>query len=83
MFIDASCVTAEWPLTVDEGTLVCHDGSAVTFTGGGAVYAVNGMATTVGLGIEIEPIWKENPAIAGTRINIGQLIDLGLSLCKE
>lgn len=73
-----------WPFSVDTGLLKC-DGDAVTFgTDDGTVYAVNGTA----LGIQeergwadAEAIWLDNTTIAGTKINIGEIIDLGLSLC--
>ena len=31
---------------------------------------------------EIDEIWKANPGIPGTKINMGPLLDKGLSLCK-
>jgi hypothetical protein len=70
----------EWPLTVDSGTLAC-DGDAVTFTAGGKTYAVNGMATTRSAGVDIEPIWADNPEVEGTKKSIGVLINDGLALC--
>jgi hypothetical protein len=75
----------EWPLTVSEGTVRC-DGSggigAVTFeTPDGQVYGVNGIALSQGLP-KIDRIWRKNPDIPGTRINISPVLDKGLSLCK-
>jgi hypothetical protein len=75
----------EWPLTVPEGTVRC-DGSggigAVTFqTPSGDVYGVNGTALSQGLP-RIDRIWRKNPDIPGTRINISPVLDKGLFLCK-
>ena len=83
MRIDASCFPEdEWPLSAEQGTLICHEVDAVTFTGAGGVYAVNGMAMTRDLGDDIDPIWLDNPELDGLKINIGPLIDLGLTLCE-
>jgi hypothetical protein len=44
-------------------------------------FAVNGMATTMGYQ-EIDPIWKDNTeSTGGPKVNIGGLINAGLSLC--
>jgi hypothetical protein len=48
---------AKWPLTVDDGVLACTN-NAVTFTQGGAVYAVNGRAKGRTGYLPIEPIWQ-------------------------
>ncbi len=76
----------EWPLTVDSGVLRCEEGSAVVFKddADGTVYAVNGMAQTWDLGVDIEEIWADDPDIPEPefRINIGPLLDAGLDLCE-
>lgn len=83
MLVDASCFPDDpWPLSVQEGTLICHEVDAVTFTGDEGVYAVNGMAMGREIGEDIDPIWLDNPALEGMKINIGPLIDLGLTLCE-
>lgn len=80
-----------WPLTVTSGTLKCElvPGSPkmhlVTFSSGGKVYALNGIARGHAKKrgwLEVRPIWKDNPEIPGTKISIGPLIDHGLALCK-
>jgi hypothetical protein len=71
----------DWPLTVEQGTLRC-EGDAVTFNDGETVYAVNGTAKTRKSGVDIDPIWADNPDIPGTKRNIGVLIDRGLELCE-
>ena len=82
MRVDATCLDEVWPLTAEFGTLVCHPTQAVTFAGGGGVYAVNGQAMTIDGVEEIDPIWRDNPHVSGAKINIKPLIDLGLSLCS-
>ncbi len=81
-----------WPLTVQSGTITCEQiqgvryGQLVTFTTGHDTYALNGTAKghakKRGWIKEVEPIWRDNPKIAGTKINIGTLIDSGLELCE-
>lgn len=81
MRVSADDYGDDWPLTVSSGTLDCQR-EAVTFTTQGTTYAVNGMAESHDLGVDIEPIWADNPEIPGTKKNIGPLIDDGLELCK-
>ena len=79
---------SNWPLTVSNGTLSCSplgDLGIVTFSANEKTYAVNGIAK--GRAKQngwrpIDEIWKANPTVPGTKINIGPLIDKGLSLCK-
>lgn len=74
----------EWPLTVSGGVLSCERG-AVTFSANGITYAVNGTAMTHGKYLgwrDIREVWKDNPAIPGTKINIGPMIEKGLLLCR-
>ena len=70
----------DWPFTVSKGTLECKD-DAVIFHANGSKYAVNGTAQRLGA-LRINPIWKDNPAIPGTKISVGPLISRGLDLCK-
>lgn len=74
---------ADWPLTVSEGILRCEGAGAVTFEAQDTVYAVNGLAEGLDAGIEIEPIWADDPELAGLKKNIGSLIDAGLALCSD
>lgn len=73
----------EWPLTVEEGILAC-DADAVTFIANGVVYAVNGTAETRGGGVDIDPIWADNPHYpsSGGPKKMMVLIDRGLELCS-
>lgn len=70
----------DWPFTVSSGRLRCESGSAVVFATGGNEYAVNGAASSQGYP-DIDPIWRDNPDIPGTKVNISPLIDDGLELC--
>lgn len=77
----------EWPLTVSEGVVRCEgsdgSGSVIFRAPDGTDYAVNGTAKTVKQDLpEIEDIWKKDPDVPGTRINIGPVIDRGLELCE-
>ena len=69
-----------WPFTVTQGELRC-DRDAVTFKAHGTTYAVNGTAGSRGFP-RIDPIWRPNPNLPGTRINIGPIIEAGLALCR-
>jgi uncharacterized protein DUF2511 len=48
---------ADWPLTVQSGTLNCEGAGAVTFTTNGTTYAVNGLASGMDEWPEIDSIW--------------------------
>jgi hypothetical protein len=83
-----------WPFTVSQGKLSCS-GNAVTFKANGKIYAVNGTAKSRGFA-EINEIWKNDEEMikilkesflgedigSPPKINIGPIIDKGLSLCK-
>ncbi|WP_420714692.1 DUF2511 domain-containing protein [Mycobacterium sp. Aquia_213] len=81
----ATWTDGPWPLTVGEGTLACEKLGAhlrrVTFTTGGAIYRVNGTAKAAHKYAHLDQIWRDNPDIPGTKINIGPLLDRGLALC--
>jgi len=70
-----------WPLTVDRGTLDCAPGRSVTFTDGGTTYALNGTAKSAGEWADIDAIWADDGSGLHLKVDIGDLIDAGLSLC--
>lgn len=75
-----------WPLTVDQGELRCEGSAWVTFTSGDQVYAVNGSArghAAKAGWLDVQSIWRSNPAAPGLKITITPLIDKGLTLCKS
>jgi hypothetical protein len=83
-----------WPFTVSQGELSCS-GNSVTFKANGKTYAVNGTAKSRGYA-PINEIWKDDEKMIKIlkesfpgedigpppKINIGPIIDKGLSLCK-
>lgn len=69
-----------WPFTVQSGIVDCVDGQAAVFKTGGRSYQLNGFARSRGYA-PIDPIWRENPEIPGTKVNIGRMIDLALQQC--
>lgn len=90
LHLGCSDLGATWPLSVKEGLLQCEEEEVaglivqrVTFeTPSGSVYAVNGHALDAGYP-DITPIWKKDPSGVAPRLNIGPLIDRGLTLCEE
>lgn len=72
-----------WPFTVSEGTVRCVGASSVVFDGGGRTYAVNGTARTQTDFPDIDPIWRDSPTGLGLKVNIGPILDKGLSLCPK
>ena len=71
----------KWPLTVSSGRVECIRGLFAVFHHKNKIYALNGSAISKGY-TSINPIWKDNPNIKGTKINIGILTDEALKLCK-
>lgn len=81
----------EWPLSVPDGLLSCRpveggdDLGAIVFGTDDTAYAINGIARGRADDEgwrEIDEIWLDNPAIPGSKVDIGPLIDLGLRLCR-
>ena len=70
-----------WPLTVAQARVECLDGRVAVVHANGVTYALNGTATARGYPA-IDPIWRPNPLIPGTKVNIGPLIDIALKQCK-
>lgn len=75
----------QWPLTVHSGALAC-DAGVVSFRAGGVTFAVNGSAKTYGKRLgwrDIREIWRDNPAIPGTKMDLAPLIQRGLAHCDR
>ena len=70
----------DWPFTVESGTLKCEKTSAAVFSANGVDYGLNGIASSHGYA-ELRPIWRDNPSIPGTKVNIGDFIKLALDQC--
>lgn len=72
----------KWPLTVESGRVECIKGSAVVFhVDGGATYAVNGAAKSITDYPDIDPIWRDDSSMPGTKISIRPIIEAGRALC--
>lgn len=69
-----------YPFTVD-GELRCVAPSSVIFVANGTTYGVNGTAKGHGYP-GIDPIWRDDVRVPGTKINVGSVIQQGLELCK-
>lgn len=82
---------ATWPLTVPWAQIDCmwrnipgQDRRAMVWVVApdGQSYAVNGTARSFLNMSPLDPIWADNPAIPGTKVNMGPLLSAGLLLCK-
>ncbi|MDA7086522.1 DUF2511 domain-containing protein [Pseudomonas sp. SA3-5] len=78
----------DWPFKGEEMHLLCMPGNAVVASDpeSGRMYPLNGTASSQAkrLGLDpLEAIWLDNPAIPGTKVSVGPLIERGLALCKS
>ncbi|MDQ1629578.1 MAG: hypothetical protein QOI54_3322 [Actinomycetota bacterium] len=83
--VSAADYGADWPLTVDHGTLKCDGSDGVgeaTIDVDGTTYALNGIAKGNTDFSDIDPIWAANPDVDGLKKDISVLIDDALKLCK-
>jgi len=70
----------DWPFTVDSGRVECRQGGAAVLVVGDWVYQLNGVAAQKGYA-DVSPIWRDNPEIPGTKIDIGKVRQLASSQC--
>ena len=74
----------EWPFTTESVELSCT-GDAVFAEANGLKYAVNGVAKSRaaqhGAIPNLRPIWKSDSVHPELRVNIGPMIEYGLTLC--
>jgi hypothetical protein len=70
----------DWPFNVEEGVEDCVRGMNAIFRHAGAVYGLNGKAVQSGY-IRINDIWRDDPDVPDTKINIGPMIQLALKQC--
>jgi len=78
---------SDWPVSVEEGTVKCIDGTYVVFEALGKVYAVNDSAKNESIMREhgwsnIDDIRLDDPAAPETKVNITPILSTGLILCK-
>lgn len=74
-----------WPLTDPYGTLACERAGMVTIATASGTYALNGYAATHGRARGWRPvqlIWKKDAENPGTRMYLGDLIEMGAGLCS-
>ena len=72
----------EWPFTVDSGVIACnHPSSAVVFFTNEKIYAVNGVAKGEKRYADVREILRDHPSVAGSKVDIGPILDRGLKLC--
>lgn len=69
-----------WPLTVDEGTIVCGGANKLIIRAGGGSYALNGLAKQSGV-TALDYIWADNPDVDGLKIDASDLTNAGLEFC--
>ncbi len=72
----------KWPFTVESGRVECRGYKEIILVAKGKAYALNGTASGSKKYNDLFEIWKKNPKIPGTRIHIGDMINIGLKLCK-
>ena len=71
----------DWPLTVEWVAFECPSANQlVIVTEDGTEYAGNGLAKGAGYA-DIDPIWRDDPDVAGLKVDIGELIEWGNTTC--
>ena len=72
-----------WPFTVNSGVIACnHPSSAVVFFTNEKIYAVNEVAKGQKRYADVREILRAHPSVAGSKIDIGPILDRGLKLCR-
>jgi hypothetical protein len=76
---------ADWPFTVRSIEIWCTERREVVFRAAGTIYALNGTAKGAakknGWEDDLRPIWRDDPAVAGLKVNLSPILDRGLALC--
>lgn len=85
--ISKASFTGTWPFTVEQGTLSCYRGQGIVFNTGGKTYAINGTAQSLGKSLgytwqRVNPIWRDNPSVPGTKVPVSDIIKTGQTLCR-
>lgn len=84
-YVSRALMGATWPLSIDEGTIVCDRTAILLRAPDGHLYAVNGTARSqvpkFGW-IDVRAITLPDPNITGLFMNVQPIIDQGLSLCN-
>ena len=85
----ATWTDGPWPFTVDSGVIGCvtvDAGPVLVFADtNGTIWPLNGLALIHaprrGGQPRLDPIWRANPQIPGTRIPLGPMMDAARTLC--
>ena len=75
----------DWPFTVPDGVVVCiPPGSRVVLRSNGGIYALNGRAQgdPESNWLMLDDIWRDHPDGITPKVYVGDIIQLGLSLCE-
>lgn len=84
-YVSKALMGATWPLSIDEGTIVCDRTAILLRAPDGHLYAVNGTARSqvpkFGW-IDVRAITLPDPNTAGLFMNVQPIIDQGLGLCR-
>jgi len=81
----SSWTDGPWPFTVEKAILMCTEGiggQRVTVTAGPEMYALNGSAKAQLSLPDFDAIWRDDPAFPGIKVDIGPMLNRGLSLCS-
>ena len=71
-----------WAFTIDSVNIGCEMNLPVVFVkGDDFAYGLTG-ASAKAVDRSIDGIWRDNPDIKGTKINLSPFIDLALSYCS-
>jgi len=71
----------KWPFTVSQGYVNCLSGKSAVFAHNGTTYQLNGAARNQGYK-KIDPIWRNDPIIRGTKVSLWPMIKIALSTCQ-
>lgn len=71
----------DWPLIVEEGTIIC-DGASILLRTNRGLFAVNGTARGQRKWHDIREITKPDPHNAGLLMDVQPIVDRGLIVCR-
>lgn len=71
-----------WPLTVEDGTIIC-DGASILLRTNHGLFAVNGTARGQHRWKDIRDITNADPHTPGLLMNVQPIVDRGLKSCSK
>ena len=76
-----------WPFTEDAGTITCSQAAIFFVTEDGRRWPLNGTARSNADQFSAEPlldpIWRQNPDLPGTRVSVSPMINRGRETCRR